>query len=217
MIDTETDIKRRKSLALTALFDRKKYYNSKNLSIKQKIRHFVMFVMSTLLYNSELWTLTNSMNNKLDAFHRRLLRYAIGVHYPKIIKNEDIYRITNTIPISRTIQKRRLSWFGHLMRLPEDTPARQAFNIAISPKHQKRGRPKTIWLDTLQNDFKELNININIKDSRNLKHLINLCSDRAFYKHITYIDNNTCCGMQGKPARNRTNANGPQHSIPIRS
>ena len=112
-----------------------------------------MFVMSTLLYNSELWTLTNSINNKLDAFHRRLLRYAIGVHYPKIIKNEDIYRITNTILISRTIQKRRLSWFGHLMRLPEDTPARQAFNIAISHKNLKRGRPKTIWLDTLQNNF----------------------------------------------------------------
>ena len=33
----------------------------------------------------------------------------------------------HTDPWSQTIQKRRLAWFGHLIRLPEQTSAKQAF------------------------------------------------------------------------------------------
>ena len=78
------------------------------------VRLFCMFV-HLVLYNSELWALTSTMNNKLDAFHRRILRYAMGFHWPKKISNEDLYRMTKPIPLSRIIQKERLSWFGHLM------------------------------------------------------------------------------------------------------
>ena len=140
---------------------------------------------------------TKHYSDKLDVFHRRLLRYAIGIKYPKIIKNEAIYEITNQRKITKTIQSRRLSWFGHLMRLPAETPARIAFNEAIKPTKNKRGRPKTSWLDTLQKDFNELKININIKDINNIPKLIELCADRTSYKAVT----KTCCGMQGNPAR----------------
>ena len=204
LIDTESDITRRKTLALATLNKKKDIYNSKNLSIEQKIRHFCMFVQSTLLYNSELWALTNTLNNKLDAFHRRILRYAIGFHWPKKISNEDLYRITKQIPLSRIIQKRRLSWFGHLMRLPDTTPARIAFGVAVGPKKRKRGRPKHIWIDTLQDDFNELNLNIKIS-AENIPELIGLCNDRNAYRNRTEIKEcDTGCGMRGKPARGKS-------------
>ena len=189
IIDTENDIKRRKALAMAVLTYHKKVYNSKNLSINQKIRHYKMYVESTLLYNCELWTLTKTLSDKLDAFHRRLLRYAIGTVYPKIIKNEAIYEITKQRKLSKTIQLRRLSWFGHLMRLPEETPARQAFSEAVRPKKNKRGRPKTTWLDTLQRDFDEVKIEINIKDPKNIPEIVQLCADRDDYnfKTQTYL------------------------------
>ena len=162
-----------------------------------------MFVESTLLYNSELWSLTNTLNNKLDAFHRRLLRYAIGAHWPKKISNEDIYEITKQNPISRSIQRRRLSWFGHLMRLPENTPARQAFEVAIGPKKRKRGRPKHIWINTLQEDFNELGIDIKIT-AENIHDLSDLCRDRKAYRYRTRNQHLSThgCGMRGNPARN---------------
>lgn len=203
LIDTENDIARRKALALATLNKKKDVYKSKNLSIQQKIRHFCMFVQSTLLYNSELWALTNTLNNKLDAFHRRILRYAIGFHWPKKISNEDLYRITKQIPLSRIIQKRRLSWFGHLMRLPETTPARIAFNVAVGPKKRKRGRPKHIWLNTIQDDLNELNIDIKLT-TENIPELIDLCKDRNAYRNRTQIKCDTGCGMRGKPARQRS-------------
>ena len=203
IIDTESDIKRRKALAISVLTQHKKVYQSKNLSIDQKIRHYRMYIESTLLYNCELWTLNKTLCDKLDAFHRRLLRYAIGITYPKIIKNEAIYKITNQVEISKTIQSRRLSWFGHLMRLPVETPARIAFNEAIKPRKNKRGRPKTSWLDTVQKDFNELKININIKDINSIPKLTELCADRASYRAMT----KTCCGMQGNPARTKNSPN----------
>ena len=150
---------------MSVLTQHKEVYHSKNLSIDQKIRQYRMYVESTLLYNCELWTLNKTLSDKLDAFHRRLLRYAIGTVYPKIIKNDSIYEITKQIKISKVIQSRRLSWFGHLMRLPEETQARIAFMEAVGPKKNKRGRPKTTWIDTLQRDFNELNIDITIKDT----------------------------------------------------
>ena len=205
MIDTESDITRRKSLALAVMKDKSRYYKSKNLSIKQKIRHFNTYVMSVLLYNCELWTLTKTLNDKLDAFHRRLLRYAIGAHYPKIIKNEDIYIITEAIPLSNTIKRRRLSWFGHLMRLPKETPARQAFAEAIGPKKRKRGRPKTIWLDVIQRDLKDIGIEIEVKDPSNIPKLESLCIDRTAFRHL--VNSNTCLQYAGKSrgAKNSSN------------
>ena len=133
-------------------------------------------------------------------FHRRILRYAIWYHWPKKISNEDLYRITKQIPLSRIIQKRRLSWFGHLMRLPDTTPARIAFNVAVEPKKRKRGRPKHIWLNTLQDDLNELNIRIKLT-AENIPELIDLCNDRNAYRNRTKIKCDTGCGMRGKPAR----------------
>jgi hypothetical protein len=34
--------------------------------------------------------------------------------------------MTDTTPWSEAIKKRRLNWFGHLLRLPENTPAKLA-------------------------------------------------------------------------------------------
>ena len=83
------------------------------------------------------------------------------------------------------------------MRLPEETPARIAFMEAVGPKKNKRGRPKTTWIGTLQKDFDEININITIKDSNSIPKLIELCADRISYKAKT----KTCCSMRGNPAR----------------
>ena len=85
LLDTENDITRRKTLAMATIKKYKNIFFSKNLSIHQKIRHFRMFIESTLLYNCELWTMTRTLNDRTDAYHQRMLRYAIGITYPKIV------------------------------------------------------------------------------------------------------------------------------------
>ena len=50
------------------------HFRSETLSTQNKVRIFKTYVETTLLYNSETWALTSTLDKSLDAFHRRLLR-----------------------------------------------------------------------------------------------------------------------------------------------
>ena len=66
------------------------------------------------------------MENAVDAYHRRLLRKALNVIYPRKVSSEEVYRITKAEPWSQIIRSRRIRWLDHLLRLPDGVPARQA-------------------------------------------------------------------------------------------
>ena len=185
LLDTEKDITRRKTLAMATAKKFKNIYSSKNLSILQKTRHFKMFIESTLLYNCELWTMTKTLNDKIDAFQRRMLRYAVGIRYPRVITNEAIYELTKCKKWSATITQRRLSWFGHLMRLPAETPARVAFEEALKPARRRQGRPRTIWTNVIQKDLNTAKIEIELTATDAIPKLIELCKERDDYKSLT--------------------------------
>ena len=76
------------------------------------------------MYNSELWTLTRSLEKKIDAFHRQLLRQLLNIHYPNIITNNDIYAMTTQHLSTDKINQNKLRFNGHILRLPVGTPAR---------------------------------------------------------------------------------------------
>ena len=49
------------------------------------------------------------------------------IKWQDCVSNKRIYVISNQGPWSKAIKQRRWSWFGHLARLPVETPVRQAF------------------------------------------------------------------------------------------
>ena len=91
-------------------------HNSKYPTLSQHIHHFRVFAECIFLYNCELWTTTKTINNSIDSFHRRQLRYALGIIYPRVITNQQLYDVTKCEPWSVVTERRRLSWLGHLMR-----------------------------------------------------------------------------------------------------
>ena len=179
-IDTKTDITRRKSLTLATMKKHRKIYSSKHLSSCTKIRHFRAFEESTFLYGCENWAITKTMAAGIDAFHRRLLRYSLGVTYPKIMKNKKLYDLTKVEPWSKTIKRRRLNWLGHLMRLDPETPARQALQESLRSGSRRRvGNPGTTWLGMIKDDLKTVNISLNLSNpDRTIKQLILLTENR---------------------------------------
>ncbi len=64
---------------------------SKHISLKLKMRTFTAFINSVMLYNSELWTVTKQMEEKINAFQRRQLRIILNRTWPKTISNEQLY------------------------------------------------------------------------------------------------------------------------------
>ena len=158
-LNTEADIANRKSLSLNALTNLKEIFQNKRLSRRTKVRAFEAYITPVFLYNSELWTLTKTLGNQIDSFQRRILRsYVLNIRWPKIVKNEDVYEKTKTEPWSKTIEKKRLKWFGHLMRLDENTPARKALSVALIQSKRPRGRPKFTWLELMQKQLQEINL-----------------------------------------------------------
>ena len=63
-----------------------------------------------------------------------------------------------------TIATRRLSWFGHLARLPHDVPAKRALRHALESKKLPVGRPKTTWINIIRKQLKDT-LNVTIQEA----------------------------------------------------
>ena len=134
----------------------------------------------------------NQLMIELMLFHRRLLRYALDIHYPRVITNCDLYEMTECEPWSATIKMRRLSWLGHLMRMDPEVPARVALQEALKPAKRKRGRPPTTWTTIIQQDLVSLNISTKLNNNQSaIEELESLCGDRKEWM--------ARCRMRGNP------------------
>ena len=82
-----------------------------------------------------------------------MLRRLIGKRWPEKISNNELYKQTESIEWSIEIKKRRLNWYGHLLRLPDDTPAKQALYESDRKVKRPRGKPKITWTNMIKKDL----------------------------------------------------------------
>ena len=86
------------------------------------------------------------------------MRNAINIRWQNKISTAELYNKTQQTPWSKTITKRRVRLYGHLMRLPEETPVRQAMLEYERPLKMARGAPKFTWKKNIENDLSQLGI-----------------------------------------------------------
>ena len=115
---------------------------------------------SVFLYNTEIWTTNKTIEGALDSFHRRMLRKAVNIVYPRKISNIDLYKVTKATPWSEIIRERRMKWLGQLLCLLEETPPRKAFIIFKEPTNKPRGAEKTTWVKNAEKDLNRLGTNL---------------------------------------------------------
>ena len=151
------DIQRRKQLsqgAMNKMEEILKKHKTVNKNKRLKLYHAI--VRSVLMYNSCTWGMSKKDEDDIDAFHRRQLRRVLGVKYPTIMRNEAVYRLSKTKPLSVEITKSRWKMFGHVLRMNERTPAQLAMKFYFTKTgHKKfRGRPRTTIVTTINRDIK---------------------------------------------------------------
>jgi exonuclease III len=123
-ISDTIDIENRKLLAKVAFNKLNNIWKRKNLiKLDTKLKLYRIYVKSILIYNISCLTLTKSDLNKLDSFHRKQLRMLCNIYYPKTIRNEKLYNITDEIPISLEIIKYRWNFFGRILNLNDNIAA----------------------------------------------------------------------------------------------
>ena len=185
-LDTTCDITSRKTKVWQPIKLFRKYFKSKHLSASHKIRIYRTYIEPLLLYNCETWILTTKQENSINSFHRRLLRIALDYRYPKIINNEKLYTLSNEIPLTEKIKKRRLNLLGHILRLHPNTPAQKALNYYMTPLNRPIGRPPQTWLALITKDLKNTLIFHNIKSPLNatsLDKIKNLAANKYLWRN----------------------------------
>ena len=133
----ENDIQVRIGSAWSALNKLTPIWKS-NSDVSIKREFFRGTVESVLTYSSQGWTLTKSLENKLNGAYTPMLRAALNVHWAQRVTNKKLY---NDLPkTTETIRYRRLQFSGHIWRHDGEI----VYNLLFwMPKNEKdkRGRP----------------------------------------------------------------------------
>ena len=148
MASSEKDFEIRKAMAWSACNKLKLIWSSK-LSRNLKIRLFKATVESVLLYNSETWTVSKTMQRRIDGCYTRMLRMALNVSWKDKLTNEDLYQ--KLPPVSQVIRERRLRLSGHCVRHSEEL----AHNLVLwepTGGRCNRGRQPISYTDVLKAD-----------------------------------------------------------------
>ena len=145
MASAASDLKRRRALAWSAFWKLEHLWRSSQLPISSKVSFFNTTCVTILLYGCESWVLSQDMESKINTFATSCYRIMLGIKRRDRVSNTIVYSMTNSKPLINCVQNRQRRFLGHILRLPEEEPAR-TYALYI-PTHGKRrpGRPRTSY------------------------------------------------------------------------
>ena len=187
-LDTEKDLTRRKQMAMASYIKYKYLLESKRLSLRVRMRIFNVYVASIFMYNSEIWTLTKKSKNCIDVFHRSLLRKILKIKWPFKIRNEVLYGRTREEVWTEKIERRRLKWTGHLLRLPQSSPAQVALVQSQKCNKNQKKTNKLTWLKQTNKQLSSIEINLSL-EKPNIRRL---AEDREWWDRMVVNKSRQC-------------------------
>jgi hypothetical protein len=190
MLDSKDDITYRiqnTSYAFSKYW--KLWLRREHVKLPTRLRMYNSCVLPVMLYNAGCLDLCDSELHKLDVLQRKHIRIILGIFYPNIIHNYNLYKMTNQMPISVQIVQKRLTILGHVLRLKEDIPTYKAMEkyfmrlyVTKYSKFSKR-HPATI-VSLINQDLKYYNANYCMKNKTNLQNLRAIAQDRKIWQNI---------------------------------
>ena len=92
----------------------------RNVPRQSKIIMYKTILKPILLYGAEAWSLTNKTQSKLQAAEMRGLRLIKGVTRRDRCMNADIRKELGVGSILEDMERSKLRWYGHVMRMSDD-------------------------------------------------------------------------------------------------
>ncbi|KAI5707314.1 hypothetical protein M8J77_000030 [Diaphorina citri] len=148
--DIQKEIKIRIEKARTSFFKFKNLFCGHEINLALKLRMLRCYVFSVLLYGMESWTLTNTIMKKIEAFEMWTYRRILKIKWIDKVTNEEVLRRMNKEKeVVHTIKKRKLEYFGHLIRNPNKYHLPVKIIQENVTGNRGKGRPRTHWLQNL--------------------------------------------------------------------
>ena len=83
------------------------WLKGKQISIGRLIQVYEAMVVSVIMYNCSSWAVPKELLNKLDICHRSHLRQILKIKWPTTIKNDKLYEVCSTQPLSGRVKEAR--------------------------------------------------------------------------------------------------------------
>jgi len=99
-------------------------FRSKQIHRNNTIRLYKTLIKPILCYGSVTWTLTQTSEQMLNTFERKILRRICGLTHKGGCWcsrwNNELYSLYKELNIVEDIKIRRLEWAGHIIRMEEE-------------------------------------------------------------------------------------------------
>lgn len=129
----------------------------KEITVKTKLKIYRTVYLPTLMYGSENWILDERQKSKLQAMEMRYLRLVRGITRRDRVRNKEVREHLNVEPLQVKIEKRKLRWFGHIVRMRESRQVKNIWNARPQGK-RRRGRPMQTWNESVEKILRRGNI-----------------------------------------------------------
>ncbi len=104
--------------------------------------------------------MTKNLENQVDVFQRNTSRKIINIRWPDKIRNEHLYEKCGVKEWSKIVKERRLKWYGHLLRLPDNISAKRALKEARREVKKPKGGLKLTWLKLVDRDIEKVAVEV---------------------------------------------------------
>ena len=166
----DTEIRRRIGIAKTAYNKMKGVLNSRSISITTRLRLLKCYVWSVLLYGCEGWTISQTMQARLEATEMWFLRRMMRIPWTKKVRNDTVLqRAGTTRELMRTIVTRQVRFLGHVLRKG------QLEHLVLTGKvegRRARGRQRMTYLQWLSSVTNRSTLDIIRKCIERCEHVI---------------------------------------------
>ena len=116
-----------------------------------KTRLYEAIILSTLLYGADVWPLTATLTNSLDAAHHRWQRSIQGISWKDRITNVEVRARTGQQTMDNILRERRLRWLGHVFRMDYSKHCTGRYQDTGGP-----GRPRANWRRVVSKDLRKM-------------------------------------------------------------
>jgi len=151
--DMTQEIGSRIEQARTVFVKMQRTLTSRNINVDLRLRMVRCYIFPIVLYGMEGWTLTQKLMDKINAFEMWVYRRMLRISWRDRITNREVLsRLGSETQLLLSIKKRKLQYFGHIMRGDKY----QFLQLIIQGKIEGKrapGRRRTSWLKNLRQWF----------------------------------------------------------------
>ena len=120
----------------------------KEVQTKTKMQLYKGVYVPILSYAAESCAKTSKNENWITAAEMKFLRSSLGKTRRDRCRNATVREQLEQESLIGGIERRKLRWYRHLVRMAKDRKPRQILEAKIEGK-RGRGRPRKVWMDDI--------------------------------------------------------------------